>query len=125
MYDSRFGLEGLPFQIAPDLHFHVDTDTHRAALSALQAGLARGDEFIALVGDFGTGKTMVARRLIQLVDHDRNAVVELAGWRIEGDDLLTRIAGALGQGAADTHLPLGTLMQCLQEIDARIAPRCW
>jgi len=116
MYESRFGLEGLPFQIAPDLHFHVDTDTHRAALSALQAGLARGDEFIALVGDFGTGKTMVARRLIQLVDRDRYAVVELAGWRIEGDDLLTRIAGALGQGAADTHLPLGTLMQCLQEI---------
>lgn len=119
MYDSRFGLEGLPFQIAPDLHFHVDTDTHRAALSALQVGLARGDEFIALVGDFGTGKTMVARRLIQLVDRDRYAVVELAGWRIEGDDLLTRIAGALGQGAADPHLPLGTLMQCLQEIGRR------
>jgi general secretion pathway protein A len=119
MYEARFGLEGLPFQIAPDLHFHVDTDTHRAALSALQAGLARGDEFIALVGDFGTGKTMVARRLIQLVDRDRYAVVELAGWRIEGDDLLTRIAGALGQGAADTRLPLGTLMQCLQEIGRR------
>lgn len=116
MYEARFGLEGLPFQIAPDLHFHVDTDTHRAALSALQAGLARGDEFLALIGDFGTGKTMVARRLIQLVDHDRYAVVELAGWRIEGDDLLTRITSALGQCAVDTALPLGTLMQCLQEL---------
>lgn len=116
MYEARFGLEGLPFQIAPDLHFHVDTDTHRAALSALQAGLARGDEFLALIGDFGTGKTMVARRLIQLVDRDRYAVVELAGWRIEGDDLLTRITSALGQCAVDTALPLGTLMQCLQEL---------
>ena len=119
MYEARFGLEGLPFQIAPDLHFHVDTDTHRAALSALQLGLARGDEFIALIGDFGTGKTMVARRLIQLVDRDRYAVVELAGWRIEGDDLLTRIAAALGQRAVDTALPLGTLMQCLQELGRR------
>jgi len=119
MYEARFGLEGLPFQIAPDLHFHVDTDTHRAALNALQAGLARGDEFIALVGDFGAGKTMVARRFIQGVDRDRHAVVELAGWRIEGDDLLTRIAAALEPGAVDTALPLGSLMQRLEAIGRR------
>jgi len=119
MYEARFGLEGLPFQIAPDPHFHVDTDTHRAALGALQAGLARGDEFIALVGDFGAGKTMVARRLIQRVDRDRFAVVELAGWRIEGDDLLTRIAAALDPGPIDTALPLGNLMQRLEAIGRR------
>lgn len=116
MYEVHFGLGGVPFQIAPDLHFYVDTDAHRSALADLQAGLARGEEFIALTGDFGSGKTMVARRLVKLVDRDRYAIVELAGWRIEGDDVLTRMAGALGRGDIDTALPLGTLMQRLQEI---------
>src|SRR5690349_17866921 len=74
MYEAHFGLSDLPFQISPDARFYVDAAPHCAALNALLAGLRRGDEFMLLTGDFGTGKTTVARRLLEEVDRERFVV---------------------------------------------------
>jgi len=116
MYETHFGLSDLPFQISPDARFYVDATPHRAALNALLAGLRRGDEFMLLTGDFGTGKTTVARRLLEEVDRERYAVAELPGLRLEGDDVFDRIADAFGMRGLEAHHRLATMMRMLEDI---------
>jgi len=40
MYESLFGLTGLPFQLSPDTSFLFEGKGHRQALLALRQGLA-------------------------------------------------------------------------------------
>jgi len=107
MYEAHFGLAQLPFRLAPDPRFYVDAAPHRAAIEALRDELRHGDEFIPLLGDFGTGKTTIARRLLEEVHDGRHLIGELPGMRIEGDELFDRVHEALGlpegkaPGAAD------------------------
>lgn len=114
MYEAYFGLAKLPFCIAPDSHFHVDAAPHRAALRALQDRLGHGDEFLPLVGDFGAGKTAVARRMLEEVDRARHVAAELPRMRIQGDQLFDRVAEAFGMRRAGGVPPLGSVIRQLE-----------
>lgn len=94
MYEAYFGLTSLPFRLAPDPPFYVDTPPHRAALTALQGGLADGVEFVPLIGEFGTGKTLIGRRLLEEIDRTRQVGAELSALRTEGDELFDRVVEA-------------------------------
>jgi general secretion pathway protein A len=96
MYEAYFGFATLPFRLAPDSRFYVDTATHGAALHALQDSLARGSEFVSLIGDPGAGKTIVGRRLLHEIDPARQLAAELRLERIEGDDVFERVIKAFG-----------------------------
>ncbi|HEY9029474.1 MAG TPA: AAA family ATPase [Burkholderiaceae bacterium] len=102
MYEAHFGLAQLPFRLAPDPRFYVDTAPHRAAIEALRDEFCHGDEFIALLGDFGTGKTTIARRLLEEVHDGRHLIGELPGMRIDGDELFDRVHEALGLPEAES-----------------------
>jgi type II secretory pathway predicted ATPase ExeA len=118
MYDAHFGLAELPFPTGQDPRYYVDTAPHRAAVLALLAGFERGDEFMLLTGEFGVGKTTIARRLLAQVDRERHRVVELTSLRIEGDELFDRIAEALGAPAADAGHGQRTLARLLEGLAA-------
>ena len=110
MYEAHYGLAELPFRIAPDPRFYVDATPHRAAIRGLLDGLGRGEDFTPLVGDFGTGKTTVARRLLEEADPARHVVAELPHVRVQGDELLDRIAEALGLRRPKAAPPMGVLI---------------
>jgi len=61
-YLAHFGLERPPFALTPtsDLVFG---ETPARLLAALDYALARGDGLLAVVGEVGTGKTLLARLL--------------------------------------------------------------
>jgi type II secretory pathway predicted ATPase ExeA len=100
MYEAHFGLSQLPFRLAPDSSFYVDAAPHRAAIAAMQDQLRDGEAFVPLVGEFGVGKTTIARRLLEEVRGTRRRVGELPGVRIGGDDVFDRVGEALGLGQA-------------------------
>jgi type II secretory pathway predicted ATPase ExeA len=114
MYEAYFGLAKLPFCIAPDSRFYVDTAPHRAAIRTLKDRLQRGDEFVSLVGDFGAGKTTVGRQLLHEMDHKRHLAAELPRLRIAGDQLFDRVAEAFGTRRGGGLPPLGSVLHQLE-----------
>jgi MSHA biogenesis protein MshM len=68
VYKAHFGLTLQPFGLTPDTSFFLNTQGHREAFNILQVSLANGEGFIKVVGEVGTGKTMLCRKLLNTLD---------------------------------------------------------
>ena len=68
MYLEHFKLNELPFSLTPNTNFYCDLPTHQEALNVLLLGLAQGEGFIKIIGEVGTGKTMLCRLLLNTLD---------------------------------------------------------
>ena len=110
MYEAHYGLSELPFRIAPDPRFYVEAAPHRAVIRALLDRLGGSEDFTPLVGDFGTGKTTLARRMLEEAVPARHVVAELSHARVAGDEVLDRIAEALGMRRPKALPPMGALL---------------
>ncbi|MBI5719465.1 MAG: AAA family ATPase [Burkholderiales bacterium] len=64
MYLEHFGLHELPFGITPDTGFTFVSSAHQEALATLLLGLEGGEGFLKVTGEVGTGKTLLARTLL-------------------------------------------------------------
>ncbi len=63
MYNAFFGFQKAPFASAPDPEVFFPSNHHDAALRGLQLSVEARMGLISLVGDEGTGKTLVLERL--------------------------------------------------------------
>lgn len=68
MYAEHFGLNQLPFGLTPDTQFFLNAGGHRDTLNLMLVSLAEGEGFIKVVGEVGTGKTMLCRELLARLD---------------------------------------------------------
>lgn len=68
MYLYHFGLNRLPYALTPDTGFYVELPGHRAALNVLHVALASGEGFVKVVGEVGSGKTLLCRKLLTGLD---------------------------------------------------------
>ncbi|MDQ2075223.1 ExeA family protein [Marinimicrobium sp. ABcell2] len=64
MYQQHFGLRELPFSLTPDTQFFFDNQSHREVLNTLLLALRHSEGFIKIVGEVGTGKTLLSRKLL-------------------------------------------------------------
>ena len=64
MYLYHFGLTELPFTLTPNTSFYVGLEPHDEALDVLITALKTGEGFIKVVGEVGTGKTLICRKLL-------------------------------------------------------------
>ena len=70
MYIDHFGMRELPFTLTPNTHFFLQLPTHQEALNLLLVALGSGDGFIKVVGEVGTGKTMLCRTLLNTLEEE-------------------------------------------------------
>jgi len=96
MYESFFGLTAKPFQLNPDPAFYFGSKGHKSAYAYLQYGVYQGEGFIVVTGEVGTGKTTLARALLQQLDPTKVVAVQLVSTMIDGDQLLKAVATAFG-----------------------------
>jgi general secretion pathway protein A len=64
MYEQYFGLSRKPFNATPDPWFHYTNRAYQEAYATLLYGIQERKGFIALIGEVGTGKTTLLRRLM-------------------------------------------------------------
>jgi len=64
MYLYHFGLTELPFTLTPNTNFFLPLAPHHEALAVLMTALKTGEGFIKVVGEVGTGKTLLCRKLL-------------------------------------------------------------
>lgn len=64
MYLDHFKLNKAPFTLTPNTDFFCELPTHKEALLVLLLSLAQGEGFIKIVGEVGTGKTLLCRILL-------------------------------------------------------------
>lgn len=64
MYLQHFRLRELPFTLTPDTAFFMERAGYLDGLNVLLVALRSGEGFVKVVGEVGTGKTLLCRRLI-------------------------------------------------------------
>jgi general secretion pathway protein A len=68
MYQTHFRFNQKPFEAAPDTNFLFLNNTYREILSALVYGVSERKGVVALIGDVGTGKTLMLKALMERLD---------------------------------------------------------
>lgn len=91
MYYDYFGLNQPPFKITPDTSLFFPGGNRGAILDAMIYAITSGEGIVKVVGEVGSGKTMLCRMLI--VELPENVeVVYLANPKLSPDDILHAIA---------------------------------
>ena len=108
MYEQHFGLARAPFRITPDPEFFFPGGNRGAVLQALIYAIARGEGIVKVVGEVGSGKTMLCRMLERELPADCE-IVYVANPRLDPDTVLHAIATELGLAAAPEDSKLKVL----------------
>ncbi len=64
MYQQFFNFDEPPFSLTPDTWFFINQQSHKDALNTLLVALQHCEGFIKIVGEVGTGKTLLCRILL-------------------------------------------------------------
>ena len=94
MYEEYFGLDRPPFKITPDTSLFYEGGKRGDILAALVYAIHRGEGIIKVVGEVGSGKTMLCR-MLQLKLPDTVEIVYIANPSVSPEDILFVIAHEL------------------------------
>ncbi|HEB81388.1 MAG TPA: general secretion pathway protein [Gammaproteobacteria bacterium] len=112
MYQEHFGLKRPPFRITPDTSLFFEGSQRGAALDALVYAIKSGEGIIKVVGEVGSGKTMLCRMLEVRLADDID-VVYIANPSLSPDNILHVIAHEL-QLDVDNDMSKVDVMQKIQ-----------
>jgi MSHA biogenesis protein MshM len=94
MYEDYFGLKRPPFKITPDTSLFYEGGKRGDILAALVYAIHRGEGIIKVVGEVGSGKTMLCR-MLQIKLPDTVEIVYIANPSVSSEDILFVIAHEL------------------------------
>ncbi len=72
MYKAFFNLNRDPFELTPDPNCFVPTKRHDEALASLYYGVRRHKGMVVVTGEVGTGKTLLLRCLLRLLEQSKD-----------------------------------------------------
>ncbi len=91
MYNEHFGLDRAPFRITPDTKLFYPGGARGEVLEALMYAVSSGEGIVKVVGEVGSGKTMLCRMLEERLA-DKVDIVYLANPSLSPEDTLHAIA---------------------------------
>ena len=115
MYESYWSLKAKPFENTPDPRFVYYSLEHEEALMRLLYAVRERKGAAILIGEYGSGKTIISRVLLQKLDEYRNYRVALIAYpRLDPVEFLEEILYHLGE----KNLPQGksALLRRLEEL---------
>lgn len=114
---QHFGLTLDPFSNEPDLRFYFESASHKDAQRRVERGLRQHKGLTLLIGEGGMGKTLLARRILELLEEEvfeATLLVMLPG-AADATGILQRFARQLGceEPAVDRAGLLGQIYELL------------
>ena len=94
MYEEYFGLDRPPFKISPDTSLFYEGGKRGDILGALVYAVHRGEGIIKVVGEVGSGKTMLCR-MLQLKLPNSVEIIYIGNPSVSAEDILFVIAHEL------------------------------
>lgn len=96
MYQEHFGLRELPFTITPDTSFYFAHSLHRDALNTLLVAVRSGEGFMKVVGEVGTGKTILCRKFLDALEYENYVSAYIPNPYLGPNTLLLAVVDELG-----------------------------
>lgn len=96
IYNEHFGLTTVPFSLTPDTQFFFANGSATDALNTLIVAARSGEGFTKVVGEVGTGKTLLCRLFLDKLSKDRFVTAYVPNPYLEPMTLLLAIADELG-----------------------------
>jgi type II secretory pathway predicted ATPase ExeA len=119
-YEQFYHLREQPFSNTPDPRFYFEVPQHAEVLARLMHAVNTMKGLAVVVGDVGTGKTTLARRMLDQLDDDQyeSALLVIIHSAITSEWLLRKIASQIGveQVADDKVSILSQIYQRLVEL---------
>jgi MSHA biogenesis protein MshM len=113
LYLAHFGLESPPFRITPGTEFFYEGARRGETVNALIYAVESGEGMIKVVGEVGSGKTMLCRVLMERLPKHVQTVY-LAVPSLTRDEILDAIADDLGLA------PEGRVTQRIKALQQRL-----
>ena len=122
MYEAHFGLRASPFSITPDTSFFFGHTSCQEALNTLLIAVRSGEGFIKVVGEVGTGKTLLCRKFLSALESENFVTAYIPNPYLEPMTLLLAVADEFGvkyEAGINQHQLLKLLTQFLIETHAQ------
>lgn len=113
LYLEHFRLSEPPFGITPNGRFFFEGRTHGAILGALQHAVMDEEGIIVVVGEVGSGKTMLCRMLAERLPRDRVDLVYLANPSFGPREILHSLLMDWGLSAGPDQSPVQVIQAAL------------
>ncbi len=119
-YQKFYGLEDQPFSNAPDARFYYDSPQHSKAILKMMHASEMMKGLAVVLGDIGTGKTTVSRRILEILPDDQyeTALLVIVHSEVTPGWLITKIAQQMGVEKPAEHKAgvIGQLYEQLMRI---------
>lgn len=70
MYLEHFGMSENPFSLTPNTDYFLNMASYHKAYNMLMVSIANREGFIKIVGEVGTGKTMLCRKVLNTLEEN-------------------------------------------------------
>jgi MSHA biogenesis protein MshM len=120
MYQEFFQFQTLPFSLTPNPNFFCQLKGHQEAFNTLQFCINSGEGFIKIIGEVGSGKTLLCRKLIESLD-DKFITAYIPGPDLTPIEIRKAVARELGldpKNIQDQHELITAIYQHLVELHA-------
>lgn len=95
MYLYQFSMKKLPFSLTPDTESFCELAPHMEALNVLNFAINSGEAIIKVIGEIGTGKTLLCRMLLNQMEEQR-VVAYIPYPKLSAKELKFSLAKELG-----------------------------
>lgn len=118
MYEQFYGLTEEPFRLSPDSRLCFRHPSYKKARAYMQYALHRGEGFVMVTGQPGTGKSTLINDLTSDFSDDKVTYAKLTSTQLQANDLLRLVVLNFGLDGTTEHKAL--LLHSLNEFLQRL-----